>query len=323
MAVAVDCDVVVVGGGPAGLTAAGWLGRYRRQVLVVDGGDYRNASADWVHGLYANDPADPETLRLRAHQDLEQYDHVDVVRARVGQARTLGDDLFEVTVAGDTLRTRRVVLATGVRDVFPHVARFAEFYGADVFHCPACDGHQARGRAIAVFGWQAHVSGFAMELLDWADTVHIVTNGRPLEVGDQELRSLGSHGIDVVEARAVELIGERGRLEGVRLDTGQRVPCAMAFFSIDHEPATGLAVQLGCDLDDDGYVRVNRAACTSVAGVYAAGDLTGGIQLVGMAVGEGTAAGVACAQSLYGRPSLPGVPAPAPPPDEAVPPQAD
>lgn len=321
MAVGVDCDVVVVGGGPAGLTAAGWLGRYRRQVLVVDSGDYRNRSAERVHGLYANDPADPQELRMRAHRDLEQYEHVDLVRARVGQARALGDDLFELTVDGDTMRTRRVVLATGVRDGFPNVAGFAEFYGADVFHCPACDGYDARGRAIAVFGWQGHVAGFAMEMLDWADTVRIVTNGRPLEVGDKERRSLRDHGIDVIEARAVELRGQRGRLEGVRLDDGRLVPCAVGFFSIEHEPVTELAVQLGCELDDDGYVRVNRAACTSVAGVYAAGDLTGGIQLVGMAVGEGTAAGVACAQSLYGRPSLPGVPAPAPPPEEATPPR--
>jgi thioredoxin reductase len=314
-----DHDVVVVGGGPAGLTAAGWLGRYRRRVLVVDSGEYRNRWTEQVHGFYGNDPCDPDELRARAHRDLARYRHVEVVPGRVSHARTLGQHRFELTVDGTAVRARRVLLATGVRDVFPDVERFFEFYGRDVFHCPTCDGYLARGRRIAVFGWQAHVAGFATELLDWARDVRIVTNGRPLDVGDDELGRLADHGITVVEQVAAELVGRRGALEAVRLRDGSEVPCSMAFFSFEHEPVTDLARQLGCELGPDGYVVVNRAARTSVDGVYAAGDLTGGIQLVGVAVGEGTAAGIACAKSLYGAPPVPGVPPPAPPPEEVVP----
>jgi thioredoxin reductase len=312
-------DVVVVGGGPAGLTAAGWLGRYRRRVLVVDSGEYRNRWTEQVHGLYANDPADPEELRGRAQRDLAQYGHVELVTGQVTNARAREQGWFELTIDDTVVRARRVVLATGVRDVFPDVGRFFEFYGRDVFHCPTCDGYLARGRRVAVFGWQGHVAGFSMELLDWADEIRIVTNGRPLEVGDDELATLSDHGIGVIEDEGVELLGARGALQGVRLAGGAVTSCSMAFFSLEHRPSNELAVQLGCALDDDGYVQVNRAARTSVEGVYAAGDLTGGIQLVGAAVGEGTAAGLACAKSLYGAPPLSDTPPPAPHPEDAVP----
>lgn len=313
-----DRDVVVVGAGPAGLTAAGWLGRYRRRTVVVDSGEPRNRWVERVHGLYAHDPADPAALRARALRDLSHYPHVEVADGRVTGARP-ADDGFALEVGGERVRTRRVVLATGVRDVFPDVGRFFEFYGTHVFHCPSCDGFEARGESVAVLGWAAHVAPFATDLLEWAERVRIVTDGRPLEVTDADRRRLTDHGVEVIEDRAVELLGERGDLRGVRLADGGRTDCTMAFFSIDHEPVNDLAVQLGCQLDGDGYVQVDGEACTTVAGVYAAGDLTGGLLLVGPAIGGGTVAGVSCALSLRGLRPLPGGPEPAPRPDDVAP----
>ncbi|MBW3576582.1 MAG: NAD(P)/FAD-dependent oxidoreductase [Actinobacteria bacterium] len=316
-----DYDAVVVGGGPAGLTAAGWLGRYRRRVLVVDSGEYRNRWVEHVHGLFANDPADPEDLRARSRRDLQQYPHVEVSGGRVIDAEQLADGGFAVILEGDRIRARRVVLASGVRDAFPDVERFFEFYGADVFHCPTCDGFEARGESVAVFGWEPHVAGFAVELLDWADQIRIITDGRPLDIGEPRVAALARFGIDVIEDRAVELLGERGDLQGVRLGSGARIDCTMGFFTIDHDPVTDLAQRLGCKLDDDGYVGVDDEAETTVRGVYAAGDITGGMQLVGLAIGEGTVAGVACARSLRGDTALPHMPSPAPSPREAMSPR--
>jgi thioredoxin reductase len=213
------------------------------------------------------------------------------------------------------VRARRVVLATGVRDVVPDVEGFWEFYGSDVFHCPTCDGFDARGRCVAVFGWKPHIAGFAAQLLDWAAEIRIITNGRPLDITAETLERLDDAGVEVIEDRVVALLGRRGDLQGVRLASGRQTECSMGFFSIEHEPQIALAQQLGCAVDDDGYVSVNHEMHTTVPGVYAAGDLSPGMQLVGVAVGKGTVAGVACAMSLHGEAALPDTPAPAPDPE--------
>jgi thioredoxin reductase len=313
----VSYDAIVVGGGAAGLSAATWLGRYRRKVLVVDTGEYRNRWVERVHGFLGDDPVEPAELLDRARRDLRQYPSVELGRGRVRAARVDEAGTFAVQVDtgdadGELLQARRLVLATGVRDAFPEVEGFFEHYGSDVFHCPTCDGFDARGECVAVFGWSEHVAGFALDLLDWAAEIRIVTDGRHFEGDDRRRDALAAHGIEVIEDAAVELLGSRGRLDGVRLASGARTHCTKAFFSIDHDPVNDLARQLGCEVDEDGYVVVDDKNLTTVPGVYAAGDLTPGMQLVPLAVAQGTVAGVACALSLRGEPPAPGAAAPAP-----------
>jgi thioredoxin reductase len=221
----------------------------------------------------------------------------------VAAVTPIGSGWFRVELedAADPLLARRIVLATGVRDVFPEVAGFFEHYGADVFHCPTCDGFDARGECVAVFGRGQHVAGFALELLNWAAQVRVITDGRRFE-GDEEQRvALAERGVELIEDRAVELLGRRGAMEGVVLASGRQTECTMGFFSIAHKPDTGLARHLGCDLDEEGYIRVDEHQQTSVPGVFAAGDVTPGMQLTNVAVGKGTITGVSCALSLPPR----------------------
>jgi thioredoxin reductase len=215
----------------------------------------------------------------------------------------LEEELFQVQLADapEPLLTRRVILATGVRDVFPEVMGFFEHYGADVFHCPTCDGFDARGQCVAVFGWGEHVAGFALELLDWAAEIRVITNGLRFEGDDEQRTALAERGVEIIEDDAVELLGPRGALNGVVLASGRRTRCTMGFFSIAHQPETTLARQLGCALDEEGYVSVDEHQQTTVPGVFAAGDLTPGMQLVNLAAGKGTVAGVSCALSLPAR----------------------
>ncbi|MCA1832507.1 MAG: NAD(P)/FAD-dependent oxidoreductase [Mycobacteriales bacterium] len=305
-------DALVVGGGPAGLSAALWLARYRRQVVVVDSGDYRNARVEQTHGYFGYGDCDPAELRARALDDLAAYPRTAVRRTTVEAVRRSGSAFTAQLGDGDELRALRVVLATGVRDRFPEVDGFLDHYGASAFHCPTCDGYEARDRTVVVLGWSADLAGFALGLLDWARHVTLVTDGRSFE-GDAEHRDvLARHGIDVVEASAAALDGTRGDLRAVRLGTGRSLPCDLLFFSLAHEPRAGLAVALGCALTAEGCVVVDDAQQTTVPGVYAAGDLTPGIQLVQVATAKGTIAGVQCAQSLRGEPGAPRSPEPAP-----------
>lgn len=306
-------DAVVVGGGVAGLSAATWLGRYCRRTLVVDAGEHRNRAVRHAHGLLGRDPISPDTLMKDARAGLEQYPQVSVRRGVVDGARRLHDGTFAVTADGEVLTCRRVVLATGVRDRCPELPRFVDHYGRDISHCPSCDGFEARGQRVAVFGWDAHIAAVAIQLLDWTHDICVITNGSPAAVSEADRTSLAARGIPVVEDKVTALLGDPGRLEGAELATGAQGAFTKAFFfSIEHQPKTELARQLGCAIQDDGHVQVDSENATSVPGVYAAGDLTPGMQLIPVGISKGTVAGVACALSLHGEPPAPGAPVPAP-----------
>jgi thioredoxin reductase len=294
-------DAVVVGGGPAGLSAATWLARYRHGVVVLDSDEQRNRWVEHAHGYLGLDPVRPSTLLDRARQQLGAYPEAGIRRCRVDTARREQDGTFVLDADGETVRARRLVLATGMKDQFPEVAGFFEHYGASVFHCPTCDGYEARHADVVVFGWSVQVVGFALTLTGWARSVTLVTDGRPFEGEDHHRASLAASGVEVLEDEAVELVGSRGDLRGVRLVNAGLVGCQVAFFSIAHQPVSGLARQLGCELTDEGCVQVDEEGATTVAGVYAAGDVTPGLQLIQVAAAKGTVAGVACAQSLRGE----------------------
>lgn len=183
-------------------------------------------------------------------------------------------------------------------DQFPDVENFFTHYGAGAFHCPACDGYEARGKDIVVLGWGEHVPGFVRGLFTWARSVALVTDGPDLEIGRAQMDRLASEGVKVLSGEAVQLVGERGDLRGVKLRSGDVVECQMAFFSIAHHPRNSLARELGCDLDDEGYVVTDKHGRTSVDGVFAAGDCSPGYHLVQVAAAQGAAAGIGCARSL-------------------------
>jgi thioredoxin reductase len=311
MSVVHDC--VVVGGGPAGLSAATWLARYRRDVVVVDSRDYRAKHVERSHGYLARDPQRPVEFLQTAREQLLAYKTVSYVTSIVEAAHRTDDGTFRLRLAdGSELSTLRVVLATGVVDACPELGGFAEHYGASAFHCPACDGHEAEGRDVVAYGWDEKLVGFATSLLDWARSVTILTSGHRFDGDNACLLVLDRHDIEVVETRAVRLLGERGALEGVELADGRVVPASLFFFSVAHEPRVDLATALGCRIDDDGYVQIDQNGATSVPGVYAAGDVVPGLQLVQVAAAQGVAAGVAAALSLQGEAGSPLSPPPAP-----------
>lgn len=290
-------DAVVVGGGPAGLAAALWLGRYRRRTVVLDSGEYRNASVVRAHGYLGLDPVDPSELRDMAWRQLERYATIERAQEIV---RSVSGEIDNFTVESERRRwtARRIVLACGVRDRFPEVPGFFDHYGTDIFHCPACDGYEARGKPVIVFGWSEHIAGFARSLLEWAESVTVVTDGRPFEGDDADRRALDTAGIAIVEDDAIGFEGSRGDLRGVLLRRRGALPCRLAFFSIEHDPRNDLAVSLGCVTTEEGCVVVDAHGRTSVDGVYAGGDLTPAQQLIQVAAASGAVAGIACARSL-------------------------
>jgi thioredoxin reductase len=280
-------------------------------VLVLDSGAYRNASVDRMHGYLGSDPAVPAEFRARARADLMRYERLEFEETCATRV-TRTDDGFVIEADGRSHESSRLVLATGVVDQFPEVENFFEHYGASVFHCPSCDGYEASGRSVVVFGWSEGVVGFALGLFDWASRVTVVTDGRPFE-GDSRCRAaLKRAGVEVLEDDATSLEGARGDLRQVNLRGGPPIECELAFFTIDHQPATDLAEQLGCGRTDEGYLKVDAEFRTTTPGVYAAGDVVPGCQMVQVAAAEGAVAGSMCALSQHGELGAPDSPPPAP-----------
>ncbi|MGI8536947.1 MAG: NAD(P)/FAD-dependent oxidoreductase [Mycobacteriales bacterium] len=307
--VRIEVDAVVVGGGAAGLAAASWLGRYRRSVVVMDSQDYRSKQVERAHGYLGRDPQKPAELLERGREEVLAYPTAQIRVGEVAAVHRRDDGLFEV---GDDLLAHRLVLACGVQDAFPAVDGFAVHYGASVFHCPSCDGYEARDQHVVALGWEPHLVGFAATLENWACSVTVVTNGLSFAGDDSSRRQLADCGITLLERKAVRFLGSRGDLTGVELDGGEVLPASLVMFSVAHQPRTELAEKLGCALDDEGYVTVDTEGQTSVEGVYAAGDLTPGLQLTLVAAASGAVAGVACAQSFFGKPNAPTSPRPPP-----------
>src|SRR4051812_47915094 len=305
-------DAVVVGGGAAGLAAATWLGRYRRDTVVVDSGDYRAARVEESHGYLARDSQHPMEFLQTAREQLLGYGTVSLLRTAVIEASREGDAFRLGCADGTSLTALRVVLATGVTDACPELEGFDAHYGASAFHCPACDGYDARGRDVVAYGWDERLVGFATSLLDWARSVTVLTDGRGFAGDEACLEVLSHHDVEVVETCATRMLGRRGALEGVELADGRVVPAEVLFFSVDHAPRTALARDLGCGIDDEGYVEIDAEGRTTADGVYAAGDVVPGLQLVQVAAAQGTTAGVAAARSLHGTAGSPLSPRAAP-----------
>lgn len=310
-------DALVIGGGPAGLSAALWLGRYRRRTAVIDAGGQRNRSSHAIHGYASRDGAKPREFLDTLRDEVSRYTTVEHIAGSATRIEREGK-AFRVTTDDATYVGARLMLTTGVEDAMPNIPGFERHYGTAIFHCSCCDGYESRDQDVVAIGWGEHVAGFALDLLDWGARVTLITNGESFE-GDAGCRTaLGDQSIEIIEEKVEDILSERDEMHGIRLSSGREVPATRAFFSIAHDPRNSLARSLGCKVDELGYVEVGAHGETSVEHVYAAGDITPGEQLVQTASAEGAVAGIACAMSLRGATTAPGAPAPGPDPEELL-----
>lgn len=307
-------DVVVCGSGPAGLAAATWLGRYRRRTVVLDGGPPRNDPAVRSHGYLGFDGHPSRELMDKARSDLATYPTVSLVPGVITGAERDGE-LFVVRSEDSEWRTHRLLFATGVVDELPDIPGFDEVYGVHAFHCSCCDGYESADQDVLAIGWGEHAAGFALDLLEWGARVTLVTNGQEFLGDNSCVAALHRNDIEVIEEKVVSFDIEDTRMTGAVLGSGRRLPATRAFFSIKHHPRSEVAAGLGCELDELGYIKVGEHGETSVDGVYAAGDVTPGEQLVQRAASEGAIAGIACAMSLRGMSTASAAPDPGPDPE--------
>lgn len=289
-------EVIVVGAGPAGLSAALILGRCRRHVLVCETGEYRNDASHAMHGFLSRDGISPHELLRLGREQLRPYESVELRRIKVIDA-TFQEGHFEVTLEdGTRLRTRKLLLATGVRDELPAFAGAEQFYGRGVHHCPYCDGWELRDQPLAIYGEGKDGYRLALELLQWSAKLTLCTNGS-VQLSAHERERLGRNNIAICEERIARLEGQE-QLEQIVFENGKTLSCRALFFKGPEHPRSDLAARLGCDFTKEGAVGTGEYETTNVPGLFVAGDITFRAQQVIIAASEGAAAAYAINTSL-------------------------
>ncbi|MBG6240004.1 thioredoxin reductase [Mycetocola sp. CAN_C7] len=285
-------DVVVVGGGPAGLSAALNLVRARQRVLVLDGNRPRNAATLHSHGFLTRDGISPLELRRMGRDEVTSYADADVQFALVDSV-TAVDGGFRVTASGvrgapdRDVTTTRVLVAAGLRETLPAIGNLRAYYGTALHSCYECDGYEKAGEALGVIGETDDLVERALMVALWSDDIIAFTNGVATVTDDNE-RMLAARGIRVERRVVAEIVGDRGELTGLRLEDGEVVPRTAGFVRPRWTAALDYLGALGADTDEDGLLIVDAAGRTSIPGLYAAGDITppGPEQLI-VAAGEG------------------------------------
>ena len=288
-----EVDVIVVGGGPAGLSAALMLGRCLRTVVVFDSGTPRNAPSHALHGYLTRDGIPPSEFLKLARQEVTAYRTVQIRDEVVTAVECQADGGFLATLAsGEQLRSRKLLLATGVVDNLPEIPGFRELYGRSVFHCPYCDGWERRDRPLAIYGRGARGVGLALELTAWSRDLVLCTDG-PSEIDPEDLARLGRNGIGVREDRVTRLEVADGLLSSIVFEDGPPLPRSALFFTTGQYQRSDLLERLGCEFNDKGTVRTGKYETTHLPGLFVAGDASRAVQWVIVAAAEGAEAAFA------------------------------
>ncbi|MFH8658833.1 NAD(P)/FAD-dependent oxidoreductase [Streptomyces afghaniensis] len=292
--------VVVVGGGTAGLSAALVLGRARHRTLVVDAGEPRNAPAAHMQGYLSRDGMPPAEFLAAGREEIARYG-VELVRDRVVEVDK-SEDFAVVLAGGRTVRARRLVIATGLKDELPAVPGVAERFGRDVLHCPFCHGWEVRDQPFGVLASSPASVHQALIVSQWSKDVrfflHTVAEE---ELSDQDLRRLAAAGVDVVPGEVAGLVVEDDRLTGVRLADGTTHGRSVLFVAPRPVPQTGLLERLGAELHETpfgAYPVVDPTGLTTVPGVWAAGNAIGFAEQVVHAASGGYRAAAAIVGDL-------------------------
>lgn len=293
-------DVVIIGGGAAGLSAALVLGRARRNVVVIDEEMPRNRVTHESHGFLTRDGISPQDFRQISKEQILKYTSVsfesDIVHSVSGS-----DGEFDVTTeSGHIVRTRKVLFATGMKDLLPDIKGLAEVYGTSAFVCPFCDGWELRDKPICVIGTSPMALNLVKVISGWTKRITLLTNGSQFLTSEQ-LSDLERHHVVTNQDAIKEIESTEGVVQRITLTTGAAVDCEGIFFVTTLVQAISIPDALGCKLSDDGpfpTIVTDQLGRTTVAGIYSAGDASTYLHQLIQAASSGAMTGMAIQHDL-------------------------
>jgi thioredoxin reductase len=282
-------DVIIIGGGAAGLSAALILGRFNRHVLVYDHGKKRNANSRAVHGMLSRDGISPKELIEASLSQLKQYPSIHFRQQEVLNI-TKNVQSFTVTLAdGSVEHSRRILFATGVKDELPQIEGLEHLWGTSVFHCPYCHGWEAQNKAVAILA-NGQVAVHLSKLLLALTQDLVICTQEPSEISEQDTERLTKWGVSIITTPILKLESSNNELQRIVFQDGTQIDREAIFVHSRQTQHSPLPQALGCRLTDAGHLEVDSQGRTSVAGIYAAGDLIGTYQQVIFAAAQGATA---------------------------------
>ncbi|NAS13968.1 NAD(P)/FAD-dependent oxidoreductase [Poritiphilus flavus] len=283
-------EVIIIGGSYAGLSAAMALGRSLRKTLVIDSGKPCNRQTPHSHNFLTQDGQKPSDIARLARKQVEAYDSVSFLNelATDGKKTTYG---FEIrTESGKAFQAKKLIFATGIKDIMPDIKGFAECWGISVIHCPYCHGYEFRSRKTAIMANGDRAFHLASMVNNLTEDITILTMGRA-EFSPEQLQKLEKNSVRIVEEKLSEIEHEHGHLSALHFKGGKMQHFDALYASIPFEQHTDLPGKLGCELTEDGYIKIDDFQNTSAEGIFACGDNTSYFRSVAQAVSTGNATG--------------------------------
>lgn len=290
-------DALILGGGPAGLSAAVYLARFTRRTLVLDAGEGRSSFAQ-VNDNYLGFPEGVTTRELRAlgRRQAERFG-AEFRECRVERIERIEGGGFRVHTTEGNFEGRTILFATGVTDIWPDVPGIKDWIGRQVFWCITCDGHRTKNQTLVCVGNTDEAAVTTLQFLLFTKKISLVADPDKIRFSDEKRADLAAHGISILLARPerLDLCPENRRITALCLDDGTRLACDMIFSLLGVRPNTQLARELGVALDEEGYIVIDEEGYTSIPGVFAAGDLT---RMYTQQVASAVHAGAEAAQTM-------------------------
>ncbi|MGF7072932.1 NAD(P)/FAD-dependent oxidoreductase [Mucilaginibacter sp. R-33] len=290
-------DVIIIGRSYSGLAAGLALGRALRKVLIIDNGKPCNAQTPHSHNFLTRDGETPAAIAAQGRKQLEQYSSVSFLNRTVVKAVRTDKD-FEVEVSsGEVFGVAKLLFATGICDLLLNVDGLADCWGISVLHCPFCHGYEVRNQKTGIIGNGNDAYELVSLIANWTGKLTVFTNG-PATLSPEQTAKLHAHHIGIVEKQIIRLQHHNGHLHHIQFVDGSEVALSAAYIRSPFRQACPLPELLGCALNDEGYIQVDSAQATSIAGVFACGDNTTKIRTIANAVSSGATAGIAISRQL-------------------------
>lgn len=283
-------DVIIIGGSYAGLSAAMSLGRSLRQVLIIDSGKPCNAQTPHSHNFITQDGEKPAIIAKKAREQVLKYNTVSLVHDEAVAGKRDGNGYIIKTASETVFEADKLIFATGIYDRLPAIPGFSECWGISVVHCPYCHGYELKAKRTGIYANGDKAYHFAGLVNNLTNDLILLTGG-PIKMTTEQRARINDHRISVVENEIVELVHDAGYLKEVKFKEGGSLQLDGLYASVPFEQHSSIPQMLGCELTDNGYIKVDPFQKTILPGVYACGDNCMMMRSVAAAVYSGNLAG--------------------------------
>ncbi|WP_342499992.1 NAD(P)/FAD-dependent oxidoreductase [Bacillus sp. FSL M7-0791] len=289
-------DCAIIGGGPAGLSAALVVGRGRKQVIVFDDELPRNRVTQESHGFITNDGMTPFEIRRAGEADLQKYPNIKIKRSRIVDIQKKEERFTLLTHERDRFEAKKIILATGLQDILPEIEGIHDVYGKTLFSCPFCDGWELKDKALALIAENQRALHMAKLLSNWTKDLIVFSNGHVLAEEDKAL--LTAHSIQVIDVPIVSIDHDNGQLRSLQLANGETVKREGGFVASEFKQSAPFAEKLGCQMTKNAGIETDILGRTTVSGIFACGDNLGGPAQLVLAAAAGSQAGMGVIHEL-------------------------